>query len=111
MYRYLLFLLLVLVFNFVPAADFSCSTLINLEKVSSARVSSILNEKIKIDETSESIAYITEKNDAYFVLEFFMKNHYMRVYGQSYLKTIGSHLTAATWSRSEMIDVVCERTQ
>lgn len=110
MNKYLILIILSIVSS-VKAAELSCSTMINLEKVSSARVSSVLNEKVKIDETTESVAYITEKNDFYFILEFFMKNHDMRVYGQSYLKTAGASLTAATWSRSEMIDVVCERIQ
>lgn len=89
------------------SADLECRNLVNLDEISRSLIHTVKNEKIQIASDSEVISYVTEKGPDFFVVEAFLPPHEMRIYVEGSLGGSKTSLTASTWTRTDMVDVVC----
>jgi len=101
------FLFVVFVSFNVFARSLVCSAYVNLEFKFSNQVDSNLNEKISIGREPNFRAYVTQKENDIFIVEAFIVNQEVRVYGEGTLKSDTDRIKASIWSREEIIDIDC----
>lgn len=105
----IVFALFLITCNFAYSANFECQTYHNLDVISAQIVKTELNVKTNVDSTDVAVSYLTEKNDAFYVLEVFLPYSEMRIYSEANVANAGQTITASAWSREYMVDVVCRK--
>lgn len=103
---YLSLLALALSFN-VYSAELLCDISVNFDILSETTVSTKLNEKMPIDSVGSVSAYVTEKENNHFVIEAFLADHEIRIYGEGALREKSDKVVASSWSRDSIIDIQC----
>ena len=102
----------ILVFGFsafAHATPLFCDISNNLSVVYSAKVKSLINEKVLIGNAGVVTAYVTEKNNNIFIVEAFLANQEARIYAQGNLNNTHEFVIASFWNRENIIDVSCHR--
>ncbi|MBC7741209.1 MAG: hypothetical protein H7061_03370 [Bdellovibrionaceae bacterium] len=89
------------------AAEMTCQIKLNLEPQLSATVVTHVNKKTAIGATKGIYAYVTEKENNYFIVEAFLADYEARIYGEGFLKQTSDRLTASIWSRENQIELTC----
>lgn len=89
------------------SADLLCDISVNLDILSESTVATSLDQKILIDRVGTVTAYITEKENHHYVVEAFLADHEMRIYGEGTLREKSDRLVASSWSRDAIIDIEC----
>ena len=89
------------------SAELDCSIQINQEIMSSTQVSTTLDQKINIDSLEGVYAYVTEKQAGHFILEAYLVDYDLRIYGEGSLKQSEDKVVASAWGRTSMVDIEC----
>lgn len=89
------------------ARTLRCDIRINNESVWSDTVKTLLGEKAKMTTVSGVTSYITEKPDDQFIVEAFVSQYEIRIYGQGPLKSASDQVGASLWGRDMMLDILC----
>ena len=93
------------------AAQLGCKIEVNESKVLEQNISTLVNEKQLIGETSSIRAFITEKDSNFFSLEAFLGEYETRVYSEAYLRGPSDSLKLIFWNRNILIGVSCTQDQ
>lgn len=89
------------------AADLVCDISVNQNIVSETIVTTNLNEKVNIDSVEGVYAYITEKEKNRYIVEAYLAQYDLRIYGEGSIKDNDDRLIASLWGRDSMIDIEC----
>jgi len=89
------------------SADLICDISVNLDILSESTVTTKLNDKTPIDTVGNIVAYVTEKEKSHFIIEAFLADHEMRIYGEGALRESTDKIVASAWSRDSIIDIEC----
>jgi len=89
------------------SAELICDISVNLDILSESTVATKLNEKTPIDSVGNVIAYVTEKEKSHYIVEAFLADHEMRIYGEGTLRESTDKVVASAWSRESIIDIEC----
>lgn len=103
---YLSLLALAVSFN-VYSAELLCDISVNLDILSQTTVTTELNEKTSIDSVGSVTAYVTEKENNHYIVEAFLADHEIRIYGEGTLRDKSDKVVASAWSRDSIIDIQC----
>ena len=87
--------------------DLICDIKVNLDSVLTVPVSTTLKDKVMIGEVDEARAYITEQADNQFLVEAYLPDYEIRIYGLGTLREAKDTVTASLWGREYMIDIAC----
>lgn len=93
----------------VNATPLQCKISLNLKQVHSQTVESRLADKIPIGHSQGISAYVTEKAESSFLVEAFLEEEQVRIYGQGPLKNSGETVSASFWSRNTLADISCTK--
>lgn len=89
------------------AKSLTCLVQVNDSVVSEIQVETMTKQKIAISEVYSVQAFVTEKVDDIYILEAFIGNEQVRIYGEGMLRTPADRLVASLWSRGTMADIEC----
>ncbi len=89
------------------SAELVCDISVNLDILSESTVTTSLNEKTPIDSVGNVIAYVTEKDKSHYIIEAFLADHEMRIYGEGALRESTDKVVASAWSRDSIVDIEC----
>ena len=89
------------------SAELDCNIQLNLTEISEARVTTLLDQKKRIDSLEGISAYVTEKANSHFVIEAYLVDYELRIYAEGSLKNSGDRLVASTWGRESIVDIEC----
>lgn len=103
---YLSILALFLSFN-VYSAELLCDISVNFDILSESTVTTGLNEKTPIDSVGSITAYVTEKENNHYIIEAFLADHELRIYGEGSLREKSDKVVVSSWSRDSIIDIQC----
>lgn len=89
------------------AADLLCDISVNQDILSESTVTTVLNQKTSIDSVDGVVAYVTEKEKNHYVVEAYLAQYDLRIYGEGTIKDNDDRLVASVWGRDSMIDIEC----
>lgn len=89
------------------AAELFCDISVNLNILSETNVSTILNSKTRIDALEGITAYVTEKEKSHFIVEAYLADYDMRIFGEGTIKDSEDRLVATAWGRDSIVDIEC----
>lgn len=89
------------------AIQLKCHTLINLEEVAVSVVETKINQRVIVQDGTEAVSYITEKNDGLYSLESYLYNYDMRIYSEGPITSERS-LSLSAWTRDVIYEVKCQ---
>src|SRR4051812_5479747 len=87
------------------AADLVCDISVNLDILSETNVSTTLNTKTRIDALEGITAYVTEKEKSHFIVEAYLADYDMRIFGEGTIKDKEDRLIATAWGRDSIVDI------
>ncbi len=93
------------------ATDLDCNIQLNLGNISETQVTTALDQKTSIDAAEGIYASVTEKKNGHFVVEAYLVDYDIRIYGEGSLKDNSDKLSASAWGRASMVDIECHLSQ
>jgi hypothetical protein len=103
----ILSLCLIVISSNLYSAELVCSIRQNLDPISETQVSTSVDQKISIDSVEGVYAYVTEKAEGHFILEAYLVDYDLRIYGEGSLRETKDKVIASAWGRSSMVDIEC----
>ncbi len=96
---------------FLPAVALStplrCQINLNLSPLFSGQVESQTGQKVLVAHTATIDAYVTEKENHFFIIEAFLADYEARIYGEGFIKVLGDQISASIWGRENQIEISC----
>lgn len=102
-----LFFILTPTISFAEVLD--CQIALNLTPVLKQKVTLEGTEKVLIGSNSGISAYVTAKENNQFLVEAFLEDVEMRMYGEGKILQAGDSVSASLWSRNSLIDIKCQK--
>ena len=104
----ILFLAIVAFSSQLFSAELDCNIKLNQEIISKAKVSTVLDKRVVINSESGIFAYVTEKSSQQYVVEAYLSDYDLRIYGEGSLKDNHDRLIASAWGQTSIVDIGCE---
>jgi hypothetical protein len=89
------------------SAELNCNIQINQDIMSEVQVTTTLDQKAGIDSVNGVVAYVTEKANNHYIVEAYLADYDLRVYGEGSIKDQNDRVVASVWGRDSMVDIEC----